>query len=472
MMVTAAAGGVAVVGLCILHLVHSSHASHAAAVLPAWWGAGVLPFAALLACIAILPLLPRVNHWWERNFNKYMVALACAALTLIYAALATGSSSVLPLLDHAIPGEYVPFMALLFALYVISGGINLRGDLPAHPGTNTAFLAVGAAIASFVGTTGASMLLIRPLLQTNRERKHVVHTVVFFIFVVSNAGGLLLPIGDPPLFLGYLEGVPFFWTLSMWPQWLLCNGILLALYFAFDVRAYRKETRRDIGRDESQIEPLRLRGAVNFIWLALCIAVVALVDPNRPLPVLSVTPFPFLRELLLLALVALSLRTTPSGVREANAFSYGAIIEVAALFAGIFVAMQVPLSVLKASGDSISEVIASPSQYFWATGMLSSMLDNAPTYKVFLQLAQTVTPQGDQVTLVDGVVQASLLTGISLGSVLMGAMTYIGNGPNFMVRAIAEQSGVRMPSFFGYVFKYSVPILIPLFLAMTLIFLR
>jgi Na+/H+ antiporter NhaD/arsenite permease-like protein len=446
------------------------------AVAPPLWGLGVLPFGLILAAIAIFPLFAWTHHWWESNRNRLIVSLACAGLTLAYVAIAEGTDALLPLLDHAIPGEYVPFIVLLFSLYVISGGISLKGDLPAHPATNTAFLAFGAAIASFIGTTGASMLLIRPILQTNSERRHVVHTVVFFIFLVSNVGGTLLPIGDPPLFLGYLRGVPFFWTVSLWLEWAVCCAIMLAVYFVWDTIEYRRETPRDIRRDETQRQPLRLRGTINAAWLAGVVAAVAFIVPGKEIPLLGVTAFPFLREMVMLALVGLSLLTTPSGVRADNRFNYAAIIEVAALFLGIFVAMQVPIEVLRASGAALPHVMNAPWHFFWITGALSSVLDNAPTYVVFFELAKTL-PAGEAPVALGaagalGAIDAPLLTAVSLGAVFMGAMTYIGNGPNFMVKAIAEQSGVEMPSFFGYVFRFSVPILIPIFVLVTVIFLR
>jgi Na+/H+ antiporter NhaD/arsenite permease-like protein len=461
--------GAGVTAFLLWYNVQHLHDGHAAAHdrhVPPLWGLGVLPFAGLLGAIAVLPLLPWTRHWWENNLNRLIVSLIAATLTLVYYVAAKGWSAVLPVLNHAVPAEYVPFIVLLFSLYVISGGINLKGDLAAHPSTNTAFLAIGAAIASFIGTTGASMLLIRPLLQTNAERKHVVHTVVFFIFLVSNIGGTLLPIGDPPLFLGYLGGVCFFWTFNLWIEWAFACVVLLVFYFVLDSWFYRREEARDILRDERQREPLRLSGAINALWLAGVVVCVATVSHEREFMNTGWTPFPFLRELLMLVLVALSLATTPRGTREANEFNYAAILEVAALFIGIFIAMQVPIEVLNIKGPSLG--LTQPWHFYWATGSLSSILDNAPTYVVFFETAKSLIDEPLPVT----VIQEHLLVGISLGAVFMGAMTYIGNGPNFMVKAIAEQSGIRMPSFFGYVFKYSIPVLIPVFIVVTLVFLR
>jgi len=441
--------------------------------LPAAWPVGVLPFAAILGAIAALPLIPATRHWWESNRSRFMVAMAAAAATLAYLAWAEGWVRVEYALHHAIIDEYIPFIVLLFSLYVISGGVRLSGDLKATPLTNTLFLAVGTLIASFIGTTGASMLLIRPVLQTNRERKKKLHTVIFFIFLVSNIGGTLLPIGDPPLFLGYLRGVPFWWTMHLWVEWAICAAILLAMYYLWDRRAYRHEDIAVLQRDLIEREPLRLRGVVNLALLGCVVLAVAFLVPGRT--VLGFTVFPFLRELVMLGLVVNSLALTPSGVRQANQFNYHAIIEVAALFVGIFIAMQVPLMVLKATGPEITARMSEPWHYFWATGGLSAFLDNAPTYAVFFELAKTMEPiEGEAMVSLETSppesISWALLVAVSLGSVFMGAMTYIGNGPNFMVKSIAEQSGVPMPSFFGFM-KYSVGVLGPVFVLITVIFL-
>jgi len=469
----AVAGGGLIMGLLIfMSLNHHGPAHAVPPAPPPWWGLGILPFVGILGCIAILPLLPATHHWWESNLHRFAVSLGFAALTLIYYVATQGLDSVAVVLEHAVVVEYIPFIVLLFSLYVISGGISLKGDLAAHPSTNTAFLAVGAAIASFIGTTGASMLLIRPLLQTNAQRRHVTHTVVFFIFLVSNVGGCLLPIGDPPLFLGYLRGVPFLWTLGLWAPWLVCCVMLLAVYFVWDTIAYKKEEVAAIERDERDREPLRLEGWSNIVLLAGIVVCVALIDPKKPIPGTAFTPFPFMRELLMIGLVLLSLQVTPRGVRKYNQFNYTAILEVAALFIGIFIAMQVPIDYLSAKGAELG--VDRPWEFFWVTGTLSSFLDNAPTYVVFFETAKSL-PEGsmEMIHLAGngGAIAAPLLVAISLGAVFMGAMTYIGNGPNFMVKSIAEQTGIRMPSFFGFVFKYSLPVLIPVFIVITLLFL-
>ncbi len=441
---------------------------------PLWW-LGSLPFIGILLSIALLPLLPRTRHWWESNLHRLAVSLGFAALTLAYYTAARGPRAIPGILEHAVVDEYVPFMVVLFCLYVISGGICLRGDLRATPATNTAFLAFGAAIASFVGTTGASMLLIRPLLQTNSQRTNTMHTVVFFIFLVSNVGGCLLPIGDPPLFLGYLRGVPFFWTLGLWPEWLVASGMLLGIYYVWDRRAFRREPPAALVHDRLARQPLSVLGWSNVALLAAVVVCVAVVDPDKELPLLGWRPFPFLRELIMLGLVAVSLRIAPSAAREHNQFNYTAVLEVAALFIGIFICMQVPIEYLRANGAALG--VNTPAEFFWATGALSSFLDNAPTYVVFFETAASLPPPPEaaagaaMVPIKGGAVASDLLRAISLGSVFMGAMTYIGNGPNFMVKSIAEQSGVRMPSFFGYLIRYAIPLLIPVFILITLLFL-
>jgi Na+/H+ antiporter NhaD/arsenite permease-like protein len=457
-------------------------AGHAAASPPV---ITVLPFCLLLAAIAILPLTARASHWWEHNSSKFLVAGILGLVTLGYylflhrhavdlhfpthtavAPAATGPSWGVAgaVLANAFLSEYVPFIVLLFALYVISGGVRIEGDLEATPRVNTTFLGVGALAASFIGTTGAAMLLVRPLLETNKERRHVAHTLVFFIFLVCNCGGCLLPIGDPPLFLGYLEGVDFLWTLGLWRQWLFTNGALLAIYWAWDTFfAHPREAARDLARDERQTTRLRISGLwPNAALMAGVIAAVALLDPSKAVPGTAWHPWIFLRETVLLALVGASLFLGSREIRRKNGFSYGAILEVAALFVGIFVCMQPALALLHEHGASLG--IDSPRAFFWATGSLSAVLDNAPTYLVFFKAAGIEPDNGLSA------VEAGRLAGVSLGAVFLGAMTYIGNGPNFMVKAIAEQSGVRMPSFFGYLL-YSFGVLLPVFAVMSFLFL-
>ncbi len=447
----------------------------------------VWPFAALLLAIAILPLLRATHHWWERNRNKLLVSVALALAALAYyqfrgfgvghgeEASAPGAATVAQVLRHALLDEYVPFLTLLFSLYVISGGILVRGDIRATPLNNSIILAIGGLLASVIGTTGASMVLIRVLLRTNRERTHVVHTVVFFIFIVSNVGGSLLPIGDPPLFLGYLRGVPFFWTLKLAAEWAVMMAALLAIYFAWDTVAHRREPAAHLRLDETQIEPVRIEGWLNLLWLVLVVVAVATLVPGKPLIGTSWVVPEYLREGAQLALVALSLALTQAGIRHANQFNYTAIGEVACLFLGIFITMQPPIEILHALGPTLAERgVSHPWQFFWASGLLSSFLDNAPTYVVFFETANQLShaPGDGIIRLVTGeYIREDLLVAISCGAVFMGANTYIGNGPNFMVKTIAEQSGVRMPSFFGYM-AYSAVVLVPLYGLLHVLFMR
>ena len=465
--------------------VPDEHAPHGVvAAHPTMWM--VIPFGLLLGAIAVLPLIPATEHWWESNRNRFLVAVVLGAITLLYYLVVyqhpidmhwLGHDTVHPsttglnwllggaVFANAILNEYIPFIMLLFSLYTISGGIRIEGDLRAHPLTNVAFIATGGLLASFIGTTGAAMLLIRPLLETNKERKHVKHTVIFFIFVVCNCGGCLLPIGDPPLFLGYLREVPFLWTFKLWQEWLFVNACLIGIYYLWDrFWCYPHEEPRDIALDETRTRRLRFSGVwPNALLLLGVVLSVALFDPKKSLPGTDWHPWLYLREITQLGLVALSLIWGSQEVRRANRFNYHAILEVAALFFGIFVCMQPPLQILGIKGPHLG--LSTPTHFFWLTGTLSSVLDNAPTYVVFFETAKTL----GGTNLVAGVAEP-LLVAISLGAVFMGAMTYIGNGPNFMVKAIAEKSGIRMPSFFGYML-YSVAILLPLLIVTTWIFL-
>ena len=360
----------------------------------------VLPFTLLLGSIAILPLWGHSAHWWEKNTHKFYVAANLALLTLAYLAFLHPQGSLGnagQILVHTIVADYIPFIILLFSLYTISGGIRITGNLAAHPLTNSCFLAVGAVLASVIGTTGAAMLLIRPLLHTNRERKHVKHTVVMFIFIVCNCGGVLLPLGDPPLFLGYLNGVPFAWTLTLWKAWLLANGLLLTIYFLWDTfYFYPHEAKADITRDETHSRPLNFHGVwPNALLLVGVVLAVALLDSHQAIPGTTWHPWPYLREMVMLALVVVSLTLGSHTVRNDNNFDYVAIVEVACLFVGIFVCMQPALQILHIHGPSLG--IDSPRKFFWASGSLSSVLDNAPTYLVFFQAAKSLPTDGPRI---------------------------------------------------------------------------
>jgi Na+/H+ antiporter NhaD/arsenite permease-like protein len=407
----------------------------------------VLPFLLMLLSIAILPLT--LVHWWEKNANKALIALALGLPIAAYFLFQgeAGWRSV----HHALV-EYVEFIILLGSLYIISGGIVLQGNLRATPLVNSCFLGLGTLLASLMGTTGASMLLIRPLLHTNAERRHVQHTVVFFIFLVSNIGGCLTPLGDPPLFLGYLRGVPFAWTFSLWPAWFGLSAVLLVVYGVWDTVLYARETAFARQRDRALIVPLRVRGSVNFLFLGLVVLAVAAVS----------TPW---RSLLMLAAALGSLMVGKPALRAANKFSYAPIIEVAVLFIGIFLTMIPALELLRHHSGTLG--VDTPAKFFWSTGVLSSFLDNAPTYVTFFEAARSQTSSAMEGPIVAGVREV-WLQAISLGAVFMGANTYIGNGPNFMVKAVAEDAGVKMPSFFGYM-CYSGLILLPLFGVLTLV---
>ena len=439
--------------------------------LAAWWG---LPFAGMLLSIALLPLLlPKV---WHHHFGKITVGWMLA-FVLPYAALA-GPAAAGGLLVHTLLAEYIPFIALLVALFTAAGGIYVRGNLHGSPSTNVAIMAVGAVLASVMGTTGASMLLIRPLLRANDNRRHCAHVVVFFIFIVSNAGGALTPLGDPPLFLGFLKGVSFFWTLHLLPQTLFLIGALLAIFWLVDRWFYLREgvTRADPAPDTPTFG---LDGAINFLPLALVMGLVLMSGTWKPGIVFDVAgtavELPqIVRDVALVGVTLLSLALTPKSVREANQFSWAPMQEVAKLFIGIFVTMVPVLAMLKAGTSGafagVAQAVTGPDgqplpwAYFWFAGGLSSFLDNAPTYLVFFNLAG-----GDPAVLMTTL--APTLIAISAGSVFMGANTYIGNAPNFMVKAIAQDRGVEMPSFFGYML-WSGAVLVPLFVVMTLIWFR
>jgi Na+/H+ antiporter NhaD/arsenite permease-like protein len=426
------------------------------------------PFAVMLLCIAILPLA--APCWFEKNLNKGIVAFVLGAPTVGYLIGRFGDVGLH--LSASTAEEYVSFLLLLFTLFTISGGIYLTGNLVATPKTNLAFLVVGAILASFIGTMGASMVLIRPLLRANSERVHAKHTVVFFIFAVSNVGGLLTPLGDPPLFLGFLRGVPFAWTFRLWAEWLLTVALVLIAYLAFELYYYRKEPAPARRMDLADYVPMRIKGGLNIVLLVLVIVAVLFSDALGRAG--EAIHFPFVREVVFVVLALASLRLGPRGPRASNHFAWAPIIEVAVLFAGIFATMIPALAILQARGGDIG--LTQPWHYYWASGGLSSFLDNAPTYLAFTSVAQgqvgvdtvgALTSTGIIPAL--GLAPAKFLAAISCGSVMMGANSYIGNAPNFAVKCVAEHSGLKMPSFFGYM-AYSIAVLIPIFLIVTVVF--
>lgn len=433
---------------------------HVTASMPLW---ASVPFLIMLLFIAIGPLF--FHHWWEENKNKLIVSLALGIPTAIYL-FANGMSHDL---IHQMLFDYVPFIILLGSLFIITGGIHLKGDIQAKPAINTTFLAIGAILASFMGTTGAAMLLIRPVIKTNSQRKFKVHTILFFIAIVANAGGMLTPLGDPPLFLLYLRGAPFEWFFTLTKEWAFVNGLLLLIYYAVDTYYYRKESPVNLMSDITHVEPIKLTGNYNFIFLIGIVLSVAFLNPNY-LHFITENPYyAFIREAAMLAFAGMSLYFTPQLLRKANKFTWTPIIEVAFLFLGIFITMVPALIWLRDNSASLG--VDSAPLFYYATGALSSFLDNAPTALAFHKLATGMVTDPTAPGLVAGI-PVDFLTAISLGAVFFGAMTYIGNGPNFMVKAIAEENKISMPSFFGYMFKFSLIVLLPIYILVQLLFVH
>ncbi|KND61765.1 putative transmembrane protein [Candidatus Burkholderia verschuerenii] len=451
----------------------ASAASVDGATLSAAWG---IPFVGILLSIAVFPLV--AGKFWHHHYGK--VAALWAIAFLVPFAVAFGVGTAGGVLVHALLEEYVPFIVLLASLYTVAGGICVRGNLHGSARLNTGLIALGTALASIMGTTGAAMLLIRPLQRANDNRKHVVHVVVFFIFLVANAGGSLSPLGDPPLFLGFLNGVSFFWTtvhLAL-PMLFICI-VLLALFYALDSYYWRRkeESRGAFADPTPDTQPLGIDGKINFVLLVAIVALVLMSGIWKPGVFFDVVGTHvalqnIVRDVALLGVLGASLALTPKRAREGNAFDWAPIVEVAKLFVAIFITIAPVITILRAGEAgafagivlAVSDAQGKPVDlaYFWATGLLSSFLDNAPTYLVFFNLAG-----GDAHTLMT--TDATTLAAISAGAVFMGANTYIGNAPNFMVKAIAESRGVRMPGFFGYL-GWSCIVLLPLFAVMGWLF--
>ena len=453
----------------------SHHVPHLdGSILTIYW---VIPFAGILLSIAIFPLV--ASHFWHKNFGKVSLFWIISLLIPLLFSQHIGFNVTLYEVLHVGLLEYVPFIILLLALFTISGGVQLKGSLVGKPIVNVLIILIGTLLASWMGTTGAAMLLIRPLIRANQERKYKVHTIVFFIFLVANIGGSLTPLGDPPLFLGFLKGVSFFWTTSaMFLPMLMVVCYLIIVYFLLDSYLYKKEDILAIENNaDTNTEKLSLNGSFNLLLLLGVIGSVLLSGFWKPQIHFSIYHVHvelqnLTRDILLLLLTYVSWQKTPTSIREANEYTWFPIVEVAKLFAGIFITIIPAIAILKA-GDkgALAAIIQSVSNesgpvnfmYFWLTGILSSFLDNAPTYLVFFN-----TAGGDPTLLMND--YYNTLLAISAGAVFMGANTYIGNAPNFMVKSISESSGIEMPSFFGYLVKYSIPILFPIFFIVSLVF--
>ena len=453
-------------------------AADGADTIPLWF---CIPFAGLLFCIAVLPLIK--PEWWESH--QPLTVAFWAVLFILPFAFVYGAGTAAETVLECLVNDYLTFIVLLFGLFCVSGNITMEGDLAGSPRVNIILLTIGTLLSSWIGTTGASMLMVRPVIKMNAWRRHRSHIMVFFIFLISNLGGSLTPIGDPPLLMGFSRGVPFFWSLHLFPVMLFNMAVLLFIFYWVDRKAYCRDIARgrkpDISRPGTKI---KIRGIHNLIFLVMIVAAVILSGmlPDMPLfknadgsvrgiPIFKevVLGFPSVIEILIiLAAAFLSFKTTSPDIRKKNHFTWGAIKEVAVLFIGIFITMQPALAILKGMGAQLG--LTEAYQMFWVTGLLSSFLDNTPTYQVFLTTAGAIGFSSGLATTL-GTVPVKMLTAISCGAVFMGANTYIGNAPNFMVKAISDENGIHMPSFFGYI-RWSVMVLVPVFLLDTLLFFR
>ncbi|HSR16734.1 MAG TPA: sodium:proton antiporter [Ignavibacteriaceae bacterium] len=420
----------------------------------------LLPFVLMLGSIAVFPLF--WNHFWEKNKNKLIIALILSLPIIIYLL----SSGLHERIYDTLVFDYIPFIILLGSLFTITGGIFLTGDIEAKPSINTLFLAIGALLASFIGTTGAAMLLIRPVIQTNKEREFKVHTILFFIGIVANCGGLLTPLGDPPLFMMYLRGAPFAWFFNLFLEWLLTNGLLLIIYFFVDSYFHRKESAAAIIRDITQIKPIKIEGKLNFYWLGGVVLAVAFLN-EQYLEFIKINHyFRFIREAAILLMAYFSIIFTPRLTRVSNSFTWEPIKEVAYLFLGIFITMVPCLIYLEQNAKTLGVTL--PHQFYYFSGILSSFLDNTPTAVTFHSLALGL---GEQTGSIIAGIPEEILKAICVGAVFFGSMTYIGNGPNFMVKAVAEENNIPMPHFFSYMYKFSLIVLLPVFVIVQLLML-
>ncbi|QDO94515.1 sodium:proton antiporter [Formosa sediminum] len=423
-----------------------------------------IPFFIILLAIAVGPLI--AEEWWENNRNKFLVSIILSIPTIYYLI----HMGLLEPLKHQILGDYFPFIVLLTSLFVITGGIHLSGDIKAKPWINTMFLGIGYLLASFMGTTGAAMLLIRPVISVNHQRKYNVHTILFFIAAVANCGGLLTPLGDPPLLMLYLRGASFTWFFSLIPEWAFTGILLLVIYFIMDTYYYKKEPAENLSADAREIEPIRIVGTLNFVYLLGVILSVAFINHDM-IPEMGKEHAPFwlahLREFVLILFTALAYFTTPEKTRSKNKFSWGPIVEVAVVFIGIFITMTPTLIYLRQHAPDMG--LTEAWQFYYATGILSAFLDNTPTAVAFHSVASSI-PVAEGIPIVANVAE-KILSAIATSAVFFGALTYIGNGPNFMVKSIAEDHGIKMPSFFGYMLKFSLIILLPIYILTQLLFM-
>lgn len=423
----------------------------------------LIPFVCQLLCIAVLPLT-KLEHWWENNLHKLLVSFLLGIPVAGWLCIHGMAHE----LEHQMVYDYVPFILLLMALFVTTGGICVKGDLRATPHINCIILSIGYLLASFMGTTGAAMLLIRVLIQTNSQRKYTTHTVLFFIAMVANCGGILTPLGDPPLFLLFQKGTPFEWFMGMAPEWLVTGMLMLIIFYMLDLHFYKRESVENIQADKAEQVKVTVSGLINLVWL-LCVILSTMFINSTYIPSMGEPDAPFylklLREWVFILIIILSVVTTKKAVRTDNNYSWSPILEVACVFCGIFATMTPALMFLRQNPLPLTE----PWQFVYGTGFLSAFLDNAPTAMVFHATATTLSDPG-AANLVAGVSEP-LLRAISMGAVFFGSLTYIGNGPNFMVKSIAEQNGVRMPSFFTYMFKFSLIICLPIYILVQLIFL-
>jgi len=415
----------------------------------------------MLGSIAVFPLF--WNHFWGKNKNKLIITLILSLPIIVYL-IADGLGERL---YDTMVFDYIPFIILLGALFTITGGIFLTGDIEAKPSINTLFLAIGAVLASFIGTTGAAMLLIRPVIQTNKERTFKVHTILFFIGIVANCGGLLTPLGDPPLFMMYLRGAHFTWFFKLFIEWLFTNGLLLLIYFFVDSYFHKKEPAESLIRDRTQIRPIKIEGKLNFYWIAGVILAVAFLNEQYIGFIKYNHYLKFIREAVILLMAYLSILFTPHLTRESNSFTWEPIKEVAYLFLGIFITMVPCLLYLESNAKTLG--VNLPQQFYYYTGLLSSFLDNTPTAVTFHSLALGL---GEQASGVVAGIPEEILKAICVSAVFFGSMTYIGNGPNFMVKAVAEENNIKMPHFFSYMYKFSLIVLLPIFILVELLIIR